>query len=109
MRHTLNLHKTLADEGSDSHILLYFLCLMYAIGFILWTNTSATALDLSIVHTQVIHRNMKHSTTSGTYPFVHILHTHAQCYLQNVYYGSEHFSLLLPHGLMYTTYDHDKI
>jgi hypothetical protein len=29
--------------------------------------------------------------------------------LQNVYYGSEHFSLLLPHGQMYTIYDHDKI
>jgi len=109
MRHSLNLHKTSAGEGSDSHILLYFLCLMYDIGFILWTNTSATASDLSIVHTQVIHRNLKHGMTSGTYPFVHILHTHAQCYLQNVYYGSEHFSLLLPHGQMYTIYDHDKI
>ena len=82
---------------------------MYDIGFILWTNTSATASDLSIVHTQVIHRNLKHGMTSGTYPFVHILHTHAQCYLQNVHYSSEHFSLLLPHGQMYTTYDNDEL
>jgi hypothetical protein len=104
IEYSLGKHKKSASEGSDTHILLYFLCFMYDVGFVMWINASMRPDVLHVTYSHTIHRNLKHGNTTTIFPFIHILNTPMDHYLQGEKYHMEHFSLLLPFNQMYTTY-----
>jgi hypothetical protein len=107
IKYSLGKHKKSVKDGSDTQVLLYFLCLMYDIGFVIWVNGSQNADVVKITYSHVIHRNVQHGNLNSLFPFIHILNTPPGYYLQGNRYHLQHFSLLLPSDNMYNTYTAD--
>jgi hypothetical protein len=104
IKYSLGKHKKSVKDGSDTQVLLYFLCLIYDIGFIIWVNGSQNADAVKITYSDVIHRNVQHGNLNSLFPFIHILNTPPGYYLQGNRYHLQHFFILLPSDNMYNTY-----